>query len=201
MTKPKAHAIRIVAISGSVRPGSYTAMALAIAASEAAKHPGVTVESFDPADLDLALPGTGTDPSPSLQKLTVAVESATGLLLATPEYHGSYSSVIKLVIDNLGYPSTLSGKPIALLGVAGGQLGAIKAMEHLRSVCSHVGALVLPGPVSIPSVHKAFDEQGNCIDETADRHIRRAANNLIEYIHNHICPKAALEEMARQAAS
>jgi len=40
--------------------------------------------------------------------------------LATPEYDGSLSSVMKLVIENLGFPSVLAGKPVALMGVGGG---------------------------------------------------------------------------------
>ena len=41
---------------------------------------------------------------------------ATGLVFATPEYHGTYSSVTKLIIENLGFPSVLATKPVALLG-------------------------------------------------------------------------------------
>lgn len=97
-------------------------------------HAGVEVDVFDPAQIDLPLPGAG-NPSASVEAMNQAVAAATGVILATPEYHGSYSSVIKLVIDNLGFPSTLSGKPVSLLGMAAGQIGAIKALEHLRSVC------------------------------------------------------------------
>ena len=58
----------------------------------------------------------------------------------------------KLVIENLGFPSVLAGKPVALVGVAAGRIGAIKSLEQLRGVCSHVGALVLPGAVSVAGV-------------------------------------------------
>ena len=78
--------------------------------------------------------------------------SVCRVILATPEYHGSFAAMMKLVIENLGFPSTLAGKPVALLGVAAGRIGAIKSLEQLRSVCSHVGAIVLPGPVSVANV-------------------------------------------------
>ncbi len=105
---------------------------------------------------------------------------------------------MKLVIDNLGFPSELSGKPVALLGVAAGRIGAIKALEHLRSVASHVGAIVLPGPVSIAGVQGVFDKDGNCLDEGTEKIIRRLAHSLTDYIGNYICPKMALEEMVRE---
>lgn len=195
------HPIQIVAIGGSVRPGNFTAKAMAVAVKEISEnHSNVTVDTFDPATLDLPLPGAASSSSDA-DRLKEAVTAATGVILATPEYHGSYSSVMKLVVDNLGFPSVLSGKPVALVGVAAGQIGAIKALEHLRSVCSHVGAIVLPGPVSIAGVHKMFDDAGQCTDEGTEKRLRGASTKLIEYIHNHICPKIALEQMVRNESS
>ncbi len=130
----------------------------------------------------------------------MAMREATGVILATPEYHGSFSSVIKLVIENLGFPSGVSGKPVALLGVAAGQIGAIKALEHLRSVCSHVGAIVLPGPVSVAGVQQVFDDQGRCLDEKIEARIRGVATHLIDYIQTNVCPRMALEAMVRAEA-
>ena len=125
------------------------------------------------------------------------VAAATGVILATPEYHGSYSSVMKLLIDNLGFPSALSGKPVALLGVAGGRIGAIKALEHLRSVASHIGALVLPGPVSVARVRTVFDDEGRALDDAVASMIRGVPVKLIHYIEQNICPRISLEAMVR----
>jgi len=188
--------IRIVAIVGSVRPGCHTKMAIDLVVDELQGKPGVVVDIIDPIELDLVLPGQ-EETSDDGEKIRELVTGAAGVIISTPEYHGSYSSTVKMVIDNLGYPSMLSGKPIALLGVAAGSIGAVKALEHLRSVCSHVGGLVLPGPVSVASVHKVFDGEGNCLDPAIEKRIRGAGTKLVDYIHNHICPKMAMEEVAR----
>ena len=190
------NSIRIVTIRGSVRPGNYTGKALHFVADELRRSPGISVEMVDPAGLELALPGAegGADDAARLQ---AAVSGATGVVFATPEYHGSFSSVTKLIIDNLGFPSVLAGKPIALLGVAAGQIGAIKALEHLRSVCSHVGAIVLPGPVSVAGVQGQFDEDGNCVDPRLEKRIRGVATTLTDYIRSNLCPRIALEQMVR----
>ena len=187
--------IRIVTMSGSVRPGNNTAKAMALVLDEFSKHEDVAADPVDPAQLDLRLPGT--QDTTTMDGLKEKVTAATGLVLATPEYHGSYSSVIKLLIEHLGYPSVLGGKPIALLGVAAGAIGAIKALEHLRSVCSHVGAIVLPGPVSVAGVHKVFDEHGRCLDPAIETRIRGVATKLVDYIHGAVCPGVCLEEMVR----
>jgi NAD(P)H-dependent FMN reductase len=188
---------QIVAIKGSVRPGNYTSMALQLVVDELSKEPGVGVRVFDPAEMDLPAPGVEWE-TEDTRVLQDAVSSATGLVLSTPEYHGSPSSVIKLVIENLGFPSAMAGKPVALLGVAAGRIGAIKSLEMLRSICSHVGALPLPGSVSVAGVRDVFDEEGNCLDEKLEEVIRGVATSLLEFVHDHVCPKFALEAMVRE---
>ena len=192
--------IRIVAVIGTVRPGNYTSRALHLVADEIRQRDDATVEVIDPATMALPFPGE-EDGGGAGQRLREAVAQATGVVFSTPEYHGGYSSVIKLVIENLGFPSVLAGKPVALLGVAAGQIGAIKSLEALRGICSHVGAIVLPGPVSVAGVQKAFDEEGNCLDEAVERRIRGVATNLLDYIHDNICPRIALEAMVRSGAA
>lgn len=82
------HGIRIVAVSGSVRSGNSTSKALALVIDEFRKHPEIVLRVIDPASMELPLPGTG-DGSPATQTLKAAVAEATGVVLATPEYHGS----------------------------------------------------------------------------------------------------------------
>ncbi|MGD2216106.1 MAG: NAD(P)H-dependent oxidoreductase [Gemmatimonadales bacterium] len=194
---PHSDSIRIAVVIGSVRPDNYTSKAVALVVDEIRKHPEITLDLIDPAQLNLPLPGTDGAASDA-KGLQERVAQATGVILSTPEYHGGYSSVIKLVIENLGFPSALAGKPVALLGVAAGQIGAIKSLEYLRGVCSHVGAIVLPGPVSVAKVRDAFDEAGRVRDERVEQRIRGVAMNLIDYIRSAICPGVALEAMVRE---
>ena len=189
---------KITIIEGSVRPDNYTSKAISIAVDEIKKHRQFSYEIIDPRRLQLPLPGQ-KDSSSQAKSLQNKVRQAEGIILATPEYHGSYSSVIKLIIDNLGYPSVLAGKPIALLGVASGKIGAIKALEHLRSVCAHVGGMVLPGIVSIAQVEKLFDDHGRCLDRVIEQRIRRMSDELVRYIQRHRCPEKTWEEVTREA--
>jgi len=188
--------IKIATILGTVRPGNYTSKALQVVHDELRKSDVELIE-IDPSKLNLSFPGANIDSSDG-EWIRETVSQATGVVISTPEYHGSFSSVVKLVIENLGFPSTLSGKPVALLGVAGGQIGAIKSLEHLRSVCSHIGAIVLPGPVSIAGVRSVFDDEGKCLDEKVEKRIRDLAINLVDYIQSNLCPRIALEEMVRK---
>ena len=189
--------IRIVAVLGTARPENYTSKALALIIDEIGKHENITLDLIDPAAQDLPFPGADPD-SADTKALQDMVSGATGVIFSTPEYHGSFSSMAKLIIENLGFPSVLAGKPVALVGVAAGRIGAIKALEHLRSVLSHIGAVVLPGPVSVAGVQQVFDDKGQCLDENTETLIRGVATNLIDYINSNICPRMALERMVRE---
>ena len=188
--------IRIAVLCGSVRPGNYTRMAVDVVTASLSTQPDISVDVVDPSELDLPPPGLEAA-SDSASELQEVVHGATAVILATPEYHGSFSSVMKLIIENLGFPSVLAGKPVALLGVAGGSIGAIKSLEQLRGVCSHVGAIVLPGPVSIAHVRSVFNEDGECLDAGVEGRLQGLSENLLGYIQQNVCPRMTLEAMVR----
>ena len=137
--------IRIVVLNGSVRPGNYTRMASALVVDELKKDPRVSVDVIDPEGLALPPPGTGLD-SAATKSLQSRVLRAAGVVLATPEYHGSFSSVMKLMIENLGFPSVLAGKTVALLGVAAGSIGRSSRSSTCEELCPTWGASLCPSP-------------------------------------------------------
>lgn len=184
----------VVCISGTSRPDNYTARALAVVTGEL-EHRGITPTVFDGRELTLAFPGQ--PPTDDARRLQEAVGDASGVVLATPEYHGTFSAMAKLIIENLGFPSALADKPVALVGVAAGRIGAIKSLEHLRGVCSHVGAFVLPGAVSVAGVRGAFAADGTCTDEGVGNALRGIAGSLLDFIENFVCPRYALEAIVR----
>ena len=188
---------KIVIILGSASANNLTEKAALIVEDEFEKDPYISVEIIRPEKYEInfpGLPGKAND----AKELQRKVSEASGVILATPEYHGTFSGLLKLAIENLGYPSALAGKPVGLLGVASGAIGAVKSLEHLRSVCSHVGALVLPGPVSIANVDECFDEEGNCVDKSIEKRIRALAVRMLKFIRDHINPKIALEDLVRR---
>ncbi|MFU8802430.1 MAG: NADPH-dependent FMN reductase [Bradymonadaceae bacterium] len=184
----------IVSISGTSRPDNYTSHALAIV-NERLRQDGAKVTTFDARQLALAFPGQPT--TDDARRLREAIGEADAIVLATPEYHGSFAAMTKLIIENLGFPSALEGKPMSLLGVASGRIGAIKTLEQLRGVCAHVGAIVLPGAVSIAGIRNAFDSAGQCTNDTVEEMLVGLADNTLKYIEQYICPKFILEAQVR----
>jgi NAD(P)H-dependent FMN reductase len=171
----------IVVISGSRREGNNTEKALRIALDELERS-GKKIEVIRVGDTwCFPLPGdkTGADDGERLREKVLA---AKGLLIATPEYHGSISSTLKLIIDNLGFPCTLEGKTVAIMGVAMGP-SADNALAHLRHIVTHVGGSVLPVESSVGGVHKKFGEDGACLEPEVEKSIRAVARGLLDYLN------------------
>jgi chromate reductase len=185
----------IVCISGTSRPDNYTARALAVVADELALQGSLPV-ILDAREMELSFPGHA--PTEDALHLKASVKDAAAVVLATPEYHGGISAMTKLIIENLGFPSVMGDKPVALLGVASGRIGAIKSLEQLRGICSHAGAIVLPRSVSIAGVRGAFDADGNCTDAEVEKALRGLATTLLAFIKDYVCPRYALEAMVRE---
>ncbi|NQZ60142.1 MAG: NAD(P)H-dependent oxidoreductase [Lentisphaeraceae bacterium] len=172
--------MKIVTILGSTQKNSNTAKAL----KEIENHlrqQNIEVEQVNPSELILHSPGI--DESSDAELLQKIVRSADGVILSTPEYHGSYSGILKIVLENLAYPSLLSGKPVALLGVAAGAPGATKAIEHLRGVTAHLECQTLPKAVSVPNAYQIFDEDGNCTDDDILHRLRSLGDSLKDCIN------------------
>jgi len=187
----------IVGISGTNRPGNYTSRALAVTLDEIRKaDPDARVEAVDGRELQLGFPGSS--PTADALRLQALLRDAAGIVLATPEYHGTFSAFTKLIIENLGHPSALRDKPVALLGVAAGRIGAIKSVEHLRSVLAHVGALVIPGSISVAGIQTAFDQSTGAIsDANAQEALQALARALVTFMKEYVCPRYVLESQVR----
>ncbi len=174
----------LAVLLGSGREASNTSKVMALVVDEL-KSKGADVDLMDPRALPLEIPGLNSPSSEALENdLKRRVLKSQGVVLITPEYDGSYSAVMKILVEYLGYPSVLERKPVLIIGVAAGGIGATRAVEHLRSVCFHIGAYVMPGMVSIAQVHKLFDSQGKCLVAEAEASLRQAARDFAGFVRS-----------------
>ncbi|MGP1384659.1 MAG: NADPH-dependent FMN reductase [Thainema sp.] len=171
--------VKIVGLAGSLRPESYSYRALQVAA-ERAKHYGANVEILDLREMNLPFcDGTGDYLDyPDVERLREAVKQADGLILATPEYHGSVSGVLKNALDLMSFEH-LSGKVTGVISVLGGQSNS-NALNDLRVIMRWVHAWVIPEQVAIGQAWQAFNEQGQLKDEKLAERMDGFAKSLVE---------------------
>jgi FMN reductase len=171
--------VKIVGISGSLRPGSYSRQALNVAAQRVIAL-GANMEVLDLQTLQLPFCDGGDDyPSyPDVVRLRQAVQAADALILATPEYHGSVSGVLKNALDLMSFDQ-LSGKVTGLISVLGGQPNS-NALNDLRVILRWVHAWVIPEQVAIGQAWKAFAEDGKILDEKLAQRFDQFAQSLVD---------------------
>lgn len=170
--------LKVVGISGSLREGSYSLQALHVAAARI-EALGVPVEILDLRSLHLPFCDGGEDyPAyPDVQTLRQSVTAADAIILATPEYHGSVSGVLKNALDLMSFEH-LAGKVTGLISVLGGQSNS-NALNDLRTITRWVHAWTIPEQIAIGQAWKAFDANGQLQDETLDKRFDAFAQSLV----------------------
>jgi len=180
--------LRIVGLCGSLRPGSYTRMALTIALRGAAES-GSQTELIDLRDFDLMfMDGRDSGFPAGVERLRAAVRAADGVILGTPEYHGNFSGVLKNALDLMGFDE-MEGKMIGLVGVSGGAMGAFDAMNSLRHVGRALHAWVIPQQVAIPEAWKEFDEHGGLKNRALEDRLLEVGREVAKFAYLHQCGK------------
>ena len=171
--------VKIVGIGGSLRPNasSYQALAVAIQRVQAL---GADTQVLDLRQMNLPFcNGEKEYPDyPDVMRLREAVQEADGLILATPEYHGSVSGVLKNALDLMSFDQ-LSGKVTGLISVLGGQSNS-NALNDLRVIMRWVHGWVIPEQVAIGQSWKAFDKDGKLLDDQLSQRFDQFAESLVE---------------------
>ncbi len=176
--------MRLVGISGSLRRGSYNTALLGAAAAELPE--GAELVRLSELALRL-LPFydetlDARDGVPAALALRRTIESADAVLIATPEYNGSISGVLKNLLDwaSRPYPGNcLLGKPVGVIGASTGYFGGVWAQGDLRRVLKVIGAQVLDAELSVPAAHAAFAEDGGLRDPAHTAALRTVVCELL----------------------
>ena len=161
--------MQILAVSGSLRAGSYNTSLLR-AAVEAAPE-GVEVELFEPSGIaDLPLYDQdldGGDVPAAVEHLRDAWGSADAILFSTPEFNGSVPGGLKNAIDWASRPrleAALTNKTVAVVSASTGQFGGMWAQADLRKILGIAGARVIGDELPVTRAQERFDHEGRLLD-------------------------------------
>ena len=145
--------MRMLAIAGSLRNGSYNRqLAEAAVAVVQKNHPAVDISILDWHDVPFMNQDIEHPAPESVARVREAVSSADGVWLFSPEYNHAIPGPLKNLSDWLSRPASqsegqvLAGKPIALAGASIGMSGAAHAQDQLVGVLSFLDAHVMNKP-------------------------------------------------------
>ena len=105
-----------------------------------------------------------------VSELAKKIETADGVIIATPEYDHSIPAVLQNALAWLSYGIfPMVNKPVMIVGASLGTLGSSRAQLQLRQILDapELKAAIMPGSeFLLGRAQQAFDEKGNLKDKT-----------------------------------
>lgn len=177
----------IVGIGGTVRPGSSTERALAMAL-RTAETGGAQTRLFGGeflARLPHYLPGA-PEPTADQQDLAEAVSAADGLIIASPGYHGSISGVMKNALDTLELLRDaprpyLTDRAVGCIITADGWQAAGTTLTALRSIIHALRGWPTPLGAALNASGRLFDDAGDCQDARDAWQLTTVAEQVMDF--------------------
>jgi len=185
-------AIRLLVFSGSSRAGSFN-RSLATRAAAIAGELGAEVTDIDLLALGLPLYEARIEaagmPDGAIE-LRAMMARHDALIVATPEYNGFPTPLLVNALDwasrppaGDGLPSGLAamnGKVAGVLSASPGALGGMRSLGFTRQFLHNaLGMLVVPEQLALPQAAKAFDEQGQLIDDKQRLSLHKVVRSVL----------------------
>lgn len=180
---------RLLVFAGSIRRDSFNARLARFAAREA-EDAGAAATLIDLGDFSLPLYNGDLEADEGLPAGAVRLKELFlahhGFLIASPEYNGSLSPLLKNAIDWVSRPVAgqpplvwFTGKVAGLMAASPGPLGGLRGLVHVRQVLSGIGVVVAPAQHAVARAGAAFNEQDGLAEEPHGAAVRRVVRETV----------------------
>jgi FMN reductase len=158
----------IVAVGGTLRPGSTTEKAMQHVLN-AAERAGARTRLISGPALQLPMyEPDNPERTDAARDLVAQLALADGIILGSPGYHGSISGLVKNALD---YAEDLrgdrrpyfSGRAVGCIATGGGWPGAVNTLGALRDIVHALRGWPTPLGAAINSSERVFDDDGQCV--------------------------------------
>jgi FMN reductase len=181
------HIPYIVAVGGTLRPGSSTERAMRHVL-DVAERAGARTKLISGLALQLPMyQPENPERSEAARDLIAQLALADGIILGSPGYHGSISGLVKNALD---YAEDLradsrpyfSGRAVGCIATAGGWAGAVNTLGALRDIVHALRGWPTPLGAAINSSDKVFDADGKCIVPRVAQILDMIAHEVLGFI-------------------
>ena len=168
---------RLVAISGSLRKGSFNTALLRAALTMAPEG----VEIVEGSIRGIPLYDGDVEAAEGIPAAVTALKNlvadADGVLLFTPEYNNGIPGVFKNAIDWMSRPSTdiarvFGNKPFAITGASPGNFGTLLSQEAWLPIMRTLGTVPWFGAKLMVSRAGTVIQEGRIADEATEKKLR-----------------------------
>ncbi len=170
--------MKILVLAGSNRKaGSSQLLAKAIAGRIREKGHEVSLFDLHAKPLPMFDPDEDYSGHPAVEELVDSVYVAHGIVLVSPEYHGTISGALKNALDHLIYEH-VDGKPVLSAACSGG-VAAFGALNQLQAIVRNLHGINSPEWISIGSSERETDPAGDFTEPRVRARISQATEHLL----------------------
>lgn len=184
-------------ILGSIRIGRQSHK-IAYYLENKIRQKGIDVTMIDLAEHPLPMMeednGRLRSPADDISVIGTQLKEADSIILVSPEYHGSFSGVLKNALDF--YWAEFKKKPIGVVTTGSGKMGGINASTQMQHVVLSLGAYPLPTKLLIPEIQHAFNEQHEPLREDIIKNTERFLNDFSWFANAIVTAKSEQSEKA-----
>ena len=179
-------ALRLVVFYGSVRSERQGIRAARFILNKCRER-GHEVALIDPVEFQLPLldkmykeyePGRAPE---VLQRMARVIIPADGYVVVSGEYNHTVPPALANLLDH--FLEEYYWKPSAIVCYSAGAFGGVRASIALRAMLAEMGMSSIPSVLPIPSVQRAFDEEGRPADEAYHKRAARFLDELEWYAY------------------
>ena len=105
----------------------------------------------------------------AMQRVGQILKSADGFIIVSAEYNHGEPAALKNLLDH--FQSEYLYKPNAIVTYSAGSFGGVRALITLRAILAELGTPSIPSAFPVPTIGKAFDDDGNALDSAYDARI------------------------------
>ena len=184
--------MKLLVFAGSTRSESFNRR-LARVAADAARAAGAQATLLELVDYDIPmyhaeLEARGTPPD--VIRLKEALDAHPAWIIATPEYNGSYTGLLKNTLDWASSPVAghpvfadasrpFAGKVVGMLSASNGALGGLRSQGHLAPLLINLGCWLAPRAYALPRAASAFDAQGRLLDAAQQAQVEGVVRQVL----------------------
>lgn len=174
-------------MAASLRKESYNKKLLDLCVS-ILRESGVQTQTeafskFDSPSFDDDMEKTKGQPA-SVLEFVKHIQSADGLIFASPEYNYSMPGAFKNILDWVSRikPNPLFSKPCLLISASTAEAGGHRGLIQLRVPLEGVGTILYPEMFCLSGVHQAFNPDLTWVKPDLEKRLRGILKNYSEFV-------------------
>ncbi|SEO90538.1 NADPH-dependent FMN reductase [Aquisalimonas asiatica] len=183
---------RILVFSGSARADSFNKR-LARMAAASVQQQGGEATFVDLRDYPMPLYDGDLEQASGVpehaRRMKALLAEHQGLIVASPEYNGFITPLLKNTLDWLSRPdgeesglALFQGRVACVVSASPGGFGGMRSLALARQLLVNLGVTVLPDQLAVPRASQAFDETGGFVEDGNRQRLDQLCARLVETV-------------------